>query len=135
MPIACTNKKLSYRRGTARCVVSVEILLTATQQCRNDLYFITSISSGLVQCSSPKEIEVMKLEGYSGPMCNKHVHSTMTRSSRFQCPIGVINKPSTDVLIIIIIKRQLISRRNMPRDITRARYTNQYKEEVLCNMQ
>ena len=25
-----TNKKLSYRRGTARCVVSVEILLTAT---------------------------------------------------------------------------------------------------------
>jgi len=25
------NKKLSYRRGTARCVVSVEILPTATQ--------------------------------------------------------------------------------------------------------
>ena len=24
----------------------------------------------------------MKLEGYSGPMCNKHVHSTVTRSSR-----------------------------------------------------
>ena len=32
------NKKLSYRRGTARCVVSVEILPVATQQCRNDLY-------------------------------------------------------------------------------------------------
>ena len=32
------NKKLSYRRGTARCVVSVEILPTATQQCRNYLY-------------------------------------------------------------------------------------------------
>jgi len=30
----------------------------------------------------------MKLEGYSGTMCNKHVHSTMTRSSRFHCPIG-----------------------------------------------
>jgi len=28
------------------------------------------------------------------------------------------------VIIIIIIKRQLISRRNMPEDITRARYTN-----------
>jgi len=28
--------------------------------------------------TSPEEIEVMKLEGYSGPMCNKHVHSTMT---------------------------------------------------------
>jgi len=29
---------------------------------------------------SPEEIEVMKLEGYSGPMCNKHVHKTMTRA-------------------------------------------------------
>jgi len=28
-------------------------------------------------------------------MCNKHVHSTVTHSSRFQCPIGVINKPTT----------------------------------------
>jgi len=27
-----TNKKLSYRRGTARCVVSIEILPIATQQ-------------------------------------------------------------------------------------------------------
>ena len=32
------DKKLSYRRGTARCVVSVEILSIATQQCRNYLY-------------------------------------------------------------------------------------------------
>jgi len=32
------NKKLSYRRGTARCVVSVEILPTATPQSRNYLY-------------------------------------------------------------------------------------------------
>jgi len=32
------NKKLSYCRGTARCVVSVEILPIATQQCRNYLY-------------------------------------------------------------------------------------------------
>ena len=31
-------KKLSYRRGTARCVVSVEILPIAKQQCRNYLY-------------------------------------------------------------------------------------------------
>ena len=31
-------KKLSYRRRTARCVVSVEILPIATQQCRNYLY-------------------------------------------------------------------------------------------------
>jgi len=32
------NKKLSYRRGTARCVVSVEVLPIATQRCRNYLY-------------------------------------------------------------------------------------------------
>ena len=32
------DKKLSYCRGTARCVVSVEILPVATQQCRNYLY-------------------------------------------------------------------------------------------------
>ena len=32
------NKKLSYRRGTARCVVSIEILSIAKQQCRNYLY-------------------------------------------------------------------------------------------------
>jgi len=31
-------KKLRYRRGTARCVVSIEILPIATQQCRNYLY-------------------------------------------------------------------------------------------------
>jgi len=33
-----TNKKLSYRWGTARCVVSVEILPVATQQYSNYLY-------------------------------------------------------------------------------------------------
>ena len=35
---ANANKKLSYRRGTARCVVSIEILPIATQQGRNYLY-------------------------------------------------------------------------------------------------
>ena len=48
----------------------------------------------------------MKLEGYSGPMCNKRVHSTMTRSSRFHCPIGVINKPTTDELWISPVYRR-----------------------------
>jgi len=57
--------------------------------------------------TSPEQIEVMKLDGYSGPMCNKHVHSTMTRLSRFHCLIGVINKPTTDrtscgVLFIVV---------------------------------
>jgi len=32
------NKKLSYRRGTVRCILSIEIMPTATQQCRNYLY-------------------------------------------------------------------------------------------------
>ena len=48
------DKKLSYPRGTARCVVSVEILPIAKQQFRNYLYY------------KSKQIEVMKLEGYSG---------------------------------------------------------------------
>ena len=38
-------KKLSYRRGTARCVVSVEILPIATQQCRNYLYDVLNKST------------------------------------------------------------------------------------------
>jgi len=59
----------------ARCVLSVEILPIATQQCRVETTCTTS----------PEQIEVIKLEGYSGPMCNKHVHSTMTRSCRFHC--------------------------------------------------
>ena len=32
------NKKLSYRRVTARCVLSVAILQITTQQCRNYLH-------------------------------------------------------------------------------------------------
>jgi len=36
--ITTANKKLSYRRGTARCVVSIEMLPIAMQQCRNYLY-------------------------------------------------------------------------------------------------
>ena len=51
--------------------------------------------------TSPKLIEVMKLEGYSRTMCDKHVHSTVTRSSRFHCPIGVINKRTTDRVVHI----------------------------------
>jgi len=50
--------------------------------------------------TSPEQIEVMKLEGYGGSMCNKHVHSTMTRSIHFHCLIGVINKPTTDDLLL-----------------------------------
>jgi len=51
--------------------------------------------------TSPEQMEDMKLEGYGGPMCNKHVHSTMTRSSRSYRPLGVINKPTTDQVVDI----------------------------------
>ena len=37
-PVPERYKKLSYHRGTARCVVSIEILPSATQQSRNYLY-------------------------------------------------------------------------------------------------
>jgi len=57
--------------------------------------------------TSPEQIEVMKLDGYIGTMCNKHVHSTMTRSSRFHCPIGAINKPTTVELWISPVYRRL----------------------------
>ena len=57
--------------------------------------------------TSPEQIEIMKLEGYSGVMCNKHVHSTMKRSSLFHCLIGVINKPTSDVLWISPVYRRL----------------------------
>jgi len=33
--------------------------------------------------TSPEQIEVMKLEGYSGTMCNKHVLSTMMHQVAF----------------------------------------------------
>jgi len=44
---------------------------------------------------------------YSGTVCNKHVHSTMTRSSRFHCPVGVINKPTTVKFWISPLYRRL----------------------------
>jgi len=89
------NKKPNYRRGTARCVVSVEI----RQLPRN---------SAETTCTTrPEQIEVMKLKRYSKATCNKHVHSTMTRSSRFRCPVGVINEPTTVELWISPVYRRL----------------------------
>ena len=58
-------------------------------------------NSAETTCTSHEQIEVMKLEGYSGSMCNKHVHTTITRSSCFHCLIGVINKPTTDRVVDI----------------------------------
>jgi len=52
------HKKLSYRRRTARCVVSGEILPIATQQCRNYLYDQSWTNRSY------------KVGSYSGPMCS-----------------------------------------------------------------
>ena len=41
--------------------------------------------------------------GYSGPMCNKQKNSTMTRSSRFHYPIGVIKTDHGRVVDITCI--------------------------------
>jgi len=57
--------------------------------------------------TSPEQIEVMKLEGSGGPMCSKHVHSTVTCASRFHSLIGVINKPMMVDLCISPVYRRL----------------------------
>ena len=64
------------------------------------------ISTETTCTTSPEQIEVMKLEAYGGPMCNKHVHLTVTRSSRFYCLIGVINKSTTVELCISLVYRR-----------------------------
>ena len=67
-----------------------------------------SCNSAETTCTtSPEEIEVMNLQRYGGPMCNQRVHSTMTRSRRFHCPVGVINKPPTDELWLSPVYRRL----------------------------
>ena len=43
-------------------------------------------------------------------MCNKPVHSTMTRSSRFHCLIGVINKPTTSSCVYHLYTDDLLWR-------------------------
>ena len=41
-------------------------------------------------------------------MCSKHVHSTVTRASRFHClTVGVINKPTTVEMCISSVYRRL----------------------------
>jgi len=109
------DRKLSCRRGTARCVMSVEILSIATQQCNKKLSYrrgtarcVVSVEICQLPCNnaettcttSPEQIVVMTLKCYSKAICNKHVHSTMMRSNCFRCPVGVINKPTTVELCI-----------------------------------
>jgi len=61
-------------------------------------------------------------------VCNKHVHSTMTRSSRFHCPVGVtiINKPTTGKLWISPAYR---NDRNCSRDPDHAHLGNTHSSQ------
>jgi len=88
------DKKLRYRRGTARWLHRVSWNLA---NCH------ATVQKLLIRQVLHKP--VMKLEGYSATVCNKHVHSTMTRSSCFHCPAGVINKPTTGELWISPVYR------------------------------
>ena len=72
--------KLCYRRWTARRDVSVKILHN---------------SVGITCTTSPEQIKVMELEGYSRPTYNKLVHSATTRST----VVGVIHKLTVDEFV------------------------------------
>jgi len=78
--------------------------------------------------TSPEQIEVMKSECYTGPLCCKHVHSTVTPSSPFCCPVGVMNKPTTVELWISPVYRRLavasISYRIVSRNVLSPQYSN-----------
>jgi len=67
-------------------------------------------SSETTCTTSPEQIEVIKLQRYSKAMCNKYVHSTMTRSSRFRCPVGVINKPTVELWISPVYRRLAVAK-------------------------
>ena len=92
-----TKKKLSYHRGTARCVVSIEILPIATQQCRNYLY----------DKSWPNRWYEVGCRFSRRQCVIDNVHSAMTRPSRIHCLRCVINKPTTDDLWISHVYRWL----------------------------
>ena len=97
-PLLILITKQTRSSAIAEGLCDASCQLTSCQLPRN---------SAETTCTSPEQIKVMKLEAYSGAMCNKHVHSTMMRSSRFHCPISVINKPTTDELRISPVYRRL----------------------------
>jgi len=108
--ILLTIKKLSYRRGTARCVVSVEILPIATQQCRNYLY-------GKSRRNRSYEVGGLQWDN----VYSKNVHSTMTRSGSFHCP--AINKPTTVELWTLPVYRRLLWRNFLSHNLDIAHVT------------
>jgi len=61
--------------------------------CQSNSCQLQHNSVGTTCTTSPEQIEVMELEGYSRPTYNKLVHSATTRSS----VVGVIHKLTVDV--------------------------------------
>ena len=111
-PRGLTNDKISYCLKTSLSVSKLTRSSAIAEGPRDALCQLKSCqlprNSVETTCTtSPEHIEVMKLEGYSGAMCNNHVHSNMTRSSRFHYPIDVINKQTTDELWISPVYRRL----------------------------
>jgi len=84
------DKKVSYRRVTARCVLSVVILPITTQQCRNYLY----------SKSWPTWM-------FSWRQCVINVCTQPRRDQVALIVSGVINKPTTDELCISPVYRRL----------------------------
>ena len=66
------DKKLSYRRVTARCVLSVVILPITTQQCRNYILIRQVLTKPMVRSWRFSRLQCVI----------NNVHSTMTRPSR-----------------------------------------------------
>ena len=58
---------------------------------------------GTTCTTSPEQIEVMELEGYSRPTYNKLVHSAMTCFT----VVGVIHKLTVDEFVITPVHRRL----------------------------
>ena len=89
------DKKLSYRRVTARCVLSVVILPITTQQCRNYLYDKSWLNWWY---------EVGGLVGgnVSWTMCTQLTRRIARHDATESAPIvsSVINKPTTVELCI-----------------------------------
>ena len=92
-------KKVTRSSAIAECPRDASCQLKSCQLPRN--------SAETTCTTNSEQIDVMKLKRYSKAMCNKHVHSTMTRLSRFRCPVGAINKPTTVELWISPVYRRL----------------------------
>jgi len=79
VPVRCTSAL--YTRETRNSAIAEG---PRDASCQLKSCQLLARNSAETTCTtSPEQIEVMKFEGYRAGMCIKHVHSTVTRSSRF----------------------------------------------------